>query len=386
MARPPSHPSCGLLLGYNLYVYRSMTLLLATQLTRDEPGIYPQLLLLVPSASLATVLLYNHSRRFPPDPISLDNPYQEAHTVKPPPSGQPPTEGSVDYFQNLQNIQELMGRVADMTDAGRQLVPYFNWSDRRFSLVLLQASSAVFILTATILFFFNSKIDMRYVFLSLGELSLLASHPLSQSMLSDLSGAPSTKLRLVKLKALASQVLQDDALPDIITMPNEKGESRIIKEIVVFESERRSLDGSWSTDVLKLENWKPWEVLLDDQEHVSKSSSSNNRALGASTSSNKSDDSTSPSGETVKLDTISPPRGYVWVPEEDWQIDRIGTWTMNGFAQAGKAGLVDSEGWASVDADGHLLPPPLVLGHSNGSAAMRKRRWYRRIVSSPVYS
>lgn len=356
-----------------------------------SPGLYPQLILLIPSASLATVLLYNHSRRFPPDPISLDNPYQEAHTVKPPPSGQPPTEGSVDYLQNLQNIQELMGRVADMTDKGRQLVPYFNWSDRRFSLVMLQLASATFIITATILFFFNAQIDMRYIFLACGEFSLLASHPLSMSIANDISGAPSTKLRLMKLKGLGAQILRDDALPDSIVQPNEQGESRIIKEIVVYENERRSLDGSWSTDVLKLEDWKPWEVLLDDQEHISKSSVTTNsagRGLSGSTASNRSDDSTSPSRESVKFETITPPRGYMWIPDEDWQIDRIGLWTKDAFADPGKpakAGFVDSEGWASVDADGHLLNPEAATAGSNGSAAMRKRRWYRRIVTSTVY-
>lgn len=337
---------------------------------------------------MATVLLYNHSRRFPTEPISLDNPYQESHTVKPPPSGQPPTEGSVDYFQNLQNIQELMGRVADLTDAGRQLVPYFNWSNRRFSLVMLQLASATFVITSTILFFFHSRIDMRYIFLAAGEMALLASHPLSQSVLADVSSAPSTKLRLIKLKALGDQVLQDDALPDSIVIPNEKGESRTIKEIVVYENERRSLDGSWSTDVLKLEDWKAWEVLLDNQEHVSKTSSASstaNRALGTSTASNRSDNSTSPSGEAVKLETITPPGGYVWIHNEDWQIDLIGTWTAEAYPEAGKAGFVDSEGWASVDADGHLLPPPAVAGASNSTAALRKRRWSRRIVNSTVY-
>lgn len=296
-------------------------------------------------------------------------------------------------MKNLQNIQELMGRVADMTDKGRQLVPYFNWSDRRFSLVLLQITSASFIIISTVLFFFNAQIDMRYIFLGAGELALLASHPLSISIANDLRTAPSTRLRLVKLKALGTQMLQDDALPDSILQPNDQGETRIIKEIVVYENERRILDGTWSTDVLKLEDWKPWQVLLDDQEHVSKAATSTagSNTLSASTASNRSDDSQSPSGETVKFETITPPRGYIWIPDEDWQIDKIGLWTRDAFTDAeagnqGRAGFIDSEGWASVDADGHLLNPPLAVGESNSSAAMRKRRWFRRIVTSTVYS
>lgn len=299
----------------------------------------------------------------------------------------------MDYFQNLQNIQELMGRVADMTDRGRQLVPYFNWSDRKFSMVLLQLASASFLIIATILFFFSGQIDMRYVFLLSGELSLIASHPLTISIAGDVSTAPSTRLRLVKLKALGTQTLQDDALPDSIIQPNEQGQSRIIKEIVVYENERRTLDGTWSTDVLRAETWKPWEVLLDGQEHVSKSTASastGDSGLSYSTSSNRSDDSSSPSREIVKFETITPPRGYVWIPEEEWQIDRIGLWTQNVCSEpgnSGKAGFVDQEGWACVDADGHLLAPPSNAGIStNNSAAMRKRRWFRRIVSSSVYA
>lgn len=288
-----------------------------------------------------------------------------------------------------------MGRVADMTDRGRQLVPYFNWSDRRFSMVLLQLASASFIIIASILFFFNRQIDMRYVFLVSGELSLIASHPLTISVVNDLSTAPTTKLRLVKLKALGVQTLQDDALPDSIIQPNERGDFRSIKEIVVYENERRTLDGTWSTDVLRAESWKPWEILLDGQEHVSKSggttsASTGDTGLSTSTSSNRSDDSSSsPSRAVVKFETITPPKGYTWIPEEDWQIDRIGLWTQTVFSEPenrGKTGFVDEEGWACVDADGHLLAPPATAGGAlNSSAAMRKRRWFRRIVSSSVY-
>lgn len=355
-------------------------------------GLYPQLLLLLPSAALTTVLLYNHSRRFPPEPISLDNPYQESHTVKPPPSGQPPTEGSVDYLQNMQNIQELMGRVADLTDAGRQIVPFFNWSDYHFSLVLLQISSASFILISILLVFFLSRLDMRYVFLLMGEGALLASHPLSLSIAKDLSSSPTAKLRLHKLKALLAQVLKDDALSDEIILPNKQGEYRVVKEIVVFENERRSLDGSWSTDVLRLEDWKPWQVLLDGEEHISKGSSlSSSRGNSNKEDPQIAESPSSNNDEPVKFETITPPRGFIWIPEEDWQIDKLGLWTAQSFStgagpNSGRPACVDAEGWASVDADGRLLNPPATLDGSVSGAAMRKRKWFRRIVSSPTYS
>ena len=57
---------------------------------------FPHLILLLPSITIATILLVNHSHRYPTAPISLDNPYQESKTVKPPTTGQPPPEGSVE--------------------------------------------------------------------------------------------------------------------------------------------------------------------------------------------------------------------------------------------------------------------------------------------------
>jgi len=352
--------------------------------------LYPQLVLLIPSMAISAILLVNHHKRFPPSKLTPDDPYQRAETVRPPPSGQPPTEGSVDYFQNLQNIQELMGRVADMTDAGRQIVPYFNWSDPQLSTVLLQLSSAAFIATSLVLLFGAKYLDMRYVFLGVGELSLLATHPFSISFAQSLLASPVTKLQQVRMKALAEQIMQDDSLPDEYIFPNKKGERRSLKEIVVYENERRGLDGSWSTDALRMEDPQAWQVLLDGKSHGGPSSSSTvpskkttasaettltSSPISTDTSAFSSTDSTNTNeAPLVRFETIRPPSGYAWVTGEEWQIDRVGySWSL-------PAG-VDAEGWSYADADGR----PMAAGSLVASAAARKRKWYRRIVSVPTY-
>lgn len=231
--------------------------------------LYPALLLFAPSVGICSVLLYNHSRRFPPAPISVDNPYQESRTAKAPPSGQPPTEGSVEYFTNLQNIQELMGRVSDITDKGRSLVPYFNWSDERTSSLLLQLSSAVTGLLALALYFSSPWLDIRYIFLILGDSALLACHPVSVAMIQAFLASPATGFYSDKLHAIGQDIAHDDALPDDYIFPNRKGERRVIKEIVVYENERKSLDGTWTSEPGKgdKDKWRPWEVLLDGTDY-----------------------------------------------------------------------------------------------------------------------
>lgn len=283
----------------------------------------------------------------------------------------------------------LRGRVADWTDAGRRLVPYFNWSDPQLSTVLLQLSSVCFLFTSIFLLFGSKYLDMRYIFLGAGELSLLATHPFSLSLANSLLASPATQLHKVRAKALAEQTVRDDALPDDFVFRNEKGERRSLKEIVVYENERRGLDGSWSTDALRMEDPQAWQVLLDGKDHRASTfsqqkaaSSSSTTALSSSPPSGSSsthgdfagDTSSTSDASLVQFETIRPPSGYAWVKGEEWQIDRVGyDWSL-------PAG-VDVEGWTYADADGK----PMSAGSQLSGAASRRRKWFRRIVSVTPY-
>lgn len=305
-----------------------------------------------------------------------------------------------------------MGRVADMTDAGRRLVPFVNWSNSRVSSVLLQISAASTLLIGILVYFALPYLDMRYVFMLLGEAALVATHPFSQSLTQGIAKSPAYQLRLLRVKQVITQILADDALPDEIVLPDSKGNQRTIKEIVVIESERRGLDGSWSTDALRLgKDPLAWQILLDGKEHKNRKSSSSIESGQAGSTSEKQTISspTSPISRhstdgIVKFETISPPYGFVWIPNEAWYIDRLGQWN-------GPPG-VDADGWAFEDADGHAITvtvsnsasfsnsdktasstsesdasrkeSPLTIVPA--SAAVRRRRWCRRIVSVPTYS
>lgn len=304
------------------------------------------------------------------------------HSLKPnpPPSGQPPTEGSVDYLQNMQDIQVLMGRTADLTDAGRQLVPYLNWSNPKQARSLLQAACAVTLVLSIGLYTFSRYINMRYVFLIIGESAFLASHPFAISVLAAAKDAPATQILQVRLQAILTQILSDDALPDEVIQPDSKGRTRQIKEIVVFENERRSLDGTWSIDALRMgKDPTAWEVLYEGKQHRG------DQVVG---SNENSTPEVEESSESVKLSKITPPYGYIWLSAEDWFVDRLGVWNW-------PAG-VDLEGWAFEDADGRAIAVGSLERGAVSSerkdaastptqAARRKRRWYRRMVSVPTY-
>ena len=278
----------------------------------------------------------------------------------------------------MQNIQELMGRVSDLTDAGRSLVPYLNWSSPQLSTVLLQLSIASTIVLSVFLYIAAPYLDIRYIFLLVGECTLLSSHPVSVSLFQSYTNSPNTRLRLTRLGTVAQQMMADDALSDEVILPNKKGERRAIKEILVYENERRSLDGSWSTDAIQEEDEKPWLVLIDGQVQANPTSSFSKSAQSRGATLFSSTNSTgSASEESTSFSTIQPPRGFAWLPEE-WVIDLLGLWN--------RPGGVDGQGWAFWDADGKsmTIDPAQKEGELKG-AAKRKRKWVRRIVSVPTY-
>jgi hypothetical protein len=87
----------------------------------------------------------------------------------------------------------------------------------------------------------------------------------------------------------------------------------------------------------------------------------------------------------MRFDTIEPPKNFIWVDSEVWQIDRLGLWTAQLGQPVPSAGHVDGDGWACIDADGQMMKTEQLSQVGKGRAAMRRRRWQRRIVSVPTY-
>ncbi|CEQ41669.1 SPOSA6832_03402, partial [Sporobolomyces salmonicolor] len=196
-------------------------------------GWCPQLVLFVPSLVLVAVLLTTYSARRGngPPPDSPDGPTSL--------SSAPPTEGSIDYLANLQNIQIMMGRLADLSDLGRSLVPYLTWHDERLTRALLHLS----VVSSFVLALFARFIPWRLVFFLIGESVFVVGHPVVQAFIASLaSSARLNALRKAKQQQL-KRLLEDDAL----TEPELDME---IVEVVRVEMESRTPDGGWESEVV----------------------------------------------------------------------------------------------------------------------------------------
>ncbi|GAA5841735.1 hypothetical protein JCM3766R1_005166 [Sporobolomyces carnicolor] len=194
---------------------------------------YPPLVLFIPNVVLASILLTTYNARKGDNP-SPDSP-QGPTTL----SSAPPTEGSIDYLANLQNIQIMMGRIADASDFGRSLVPYLTWHDERVSRALLHVSvvSSLFLALAA------PYIPWRLVFFILGEGLFVLCHPVVVTFLGSILGSPRAQAIHKEKRQQLARFLEDDGLTD------QELDMELV-EIVRIEMESRTPDGGWEDEVV----------------------------------------------------------------------------------------------------------------------------------------
>lgn len=197
------------------------------RLMHYSAGFYPFLLLVLPNLVLITILLSTYpSKNSRTKGTSIaDDHFQSSDPVPPELVATVPTEGSVEYvlrlcsgkegglmrfcriviwlisfvsspsrtvmseyyakvlirFTKQQNIQIMMGRIADLSDLGLSLLPYLSWTPTHAptTLVLLQLASLSTLLIALL----HPLIPWRLLFFLIGESALLAGHPISISLL-----------------------------------------------------------------------------------------------------------------------------------------------------------------------------------------------------------
>ncbi|GAA6009492.1 hypothetical protein JCM11491_003577 [Sporobolomyces phaffii] len=195
---------------------------------------YPPLVVFIPNLVLISVLLttYNARRGDSPNP---DNPKGPTSL-----SAAPPSEGSVDYLANLQNIQIMMGRIADASDFGRSLVPYLTWHDERLSRALLHVA----VVSSFVLALAAPYIPWRFVFLVLGEGAFVLCHPVVVTFLGSVLASPRSRAIRKQRLAELTRLLEDDGLTD-----RELDELDVV-EIVRVEMESRTPDGTWEREVV----------------------------------------------------------------------------------------------------------------------------------------
>lgn len=151
--------------------------------------------------------------------------------VRPPLVPEPPHEGSIKYYENLRDIQNMMKMITDAYDLLAPLTIHLNWSSPSHTLLIFQA----LILTTAALFLVAPYLPYRFILLLAGEGAFIINHPWSEPVLSKLmakvgEGKEGRKLRDANRRALAqlNEWIKMDQLPDDVW-------TRGWREVEVFE-------------------------------------------------------------------------------------------------------------------------------------------------------
>ncbi|GAA5995925.1 uncharacterized protein JCM10292_004835 [Rhodotorula paludigena] len=284
---------------------------------------WPSLAVFIPSVVLVSILLttYQAKRGAGPPPESQEGPTTLAK--------EPPSEGSVDYFANLQNIQIMMGRVADLSDLLRSTVPLLTWRDERVTRALLQLS----VVATFVLALFAPVIPWRLVFLIVGESTFLLGHPWTQTFLHDAYERLARPDRRKAWQRLVRRLLEDDALTDADL------ECEVV-EVQRLEVESR-IPGAPTT-----------------------------AAAGAAVAGGAAGEGMWQSEAIVGGEL---PGGFRWLGE--WEDAAPGD------------GAVDADGWTYIHLDGTRSATPCVVQGEKATpvwAQSRRRRLTRRAVKNPL--
>ncbi|GAC97550.1 hypothetical protein PHSY_005136 [Pseudozyma hubeiensis SY62] len=408
-------------------------------------SIYPWLLLLAPSTILSIILVMTHRARFqdnmtpsirmevpkspstkssestaaasPADVLSYSTTFPTSTgegNIQPPLVPNPPHEGTVKYYENLRDIQNMMRMIIDGYDLLAPTVPYLNWSSYSRSLHILQLS----LLTTVLMFFVAPYIPFRAVMFVAGEGAFILNHPWTKPAIEGLVKRVDTSREGRKLIKIAKEGghkvrewVEQDRLDDFVW---EKG----WRNVEMFENERfvggkraassSGVVGGWSGHNLRMGERLPWtkgpdgwssdevEVLPGSRIDVSRQ-------------------------VAMKLEP-----GWEWIPGDDWRIDWGGSWSAVGtddqgyvytdgswqkpasysyghgggvpdyppsiFDVQGEADdddsetLLDGEEGTNADARSTIFPLSAgVVDHDPKSKAeTRRRRWLRRAVRTAV--
>ncbi|WRT64878.1 uncharacterized protein IL334_001814 [Kwoniella shivajii] len=405
----------------------------------------PRALLLLPSLILMLILLHTHERLAPlPSLLGISIPPSTATDRFQPPSPNPAgnpnasgggftststkdadgetvekvvvppkeAESAVDYYMNLQAIQNLMGLISDGYD---YIAPKLaslqstNPPSSTLSLPITPTHLVLLLLPPTFLLPLTPSALIPYLLLPMGLSPPLLFHPNVTPFIYTLPSHPVIR----KIRSYIENFLLDDRLSD------EIGRSTISK-VEVWENERldpkissslssnttnanssslTSLsntsnsqssvlptipNGSWSSKNLRASDRSPWIKVNNDQ---SKWKSIEDLPMPSSSDAKNSENENSKENKEAKL-VLALKQGWQWIPGEDWRIDLSGLWSDHG---------VDEEGWLYTD-DSWQNPAPtpyteadipsndksltVTAGMMPGLAlrrTTRRRRWWRRV-------
>ncbi|KAK1926478.1 integral peroxisomal membrane peroxin-domain-containing protein [Papiliotrema laurentii] len=349
----------------------------------------PRILLLLPSATLILVLIHIHEKTHPLPSLlgvtlSASSATQRVHssptlaqngfTATNGPDGEVPVvppkeaESGVDYYMNLQAIQNLMGQISDIYDyVAPRLAQLSNPSTSPNRLPITTTHLILLLLPPTLFLPLIPSCLMPYLLLPLGYLPPLLFHPNLFPFILALPRHPT----LLRLRAAAERVLLTDSLSDDI------GRGRIAS-VEVWENER--LDpaiaakppvgalpqGAWSSRFLRAGERAPWVKVIRE---------------GALWKNEEATGVDKKEGESKMVLALKDE--WDFIPGEEWRVDTCGLW-----ADAG----ADEDGWSYTD-DSWQNPAPTPFTEAEATTdkqlpglalrrITRRRRWWRRVYMS----
>ncbi|KAG9089382.1 hypothetical protein FS749_001380 [Ceratobasidium sp. UAMH 11750] len=347
---------------------------------------YPRVLLILPQLALLAVLLLNYPGviRPPTSPGTRPN----RSPTRPPPQLQA-TEGSAEWYSNLQAIQNLMGAVSDAHELGVQLVPHLTWST--------SATRPILLMTLLSLLLVLLPIPTRQIFLAAGLGPLCITHPVMQKVLPGIVAQTTPAVRVVVERLLDDLRMEErhveargglkfePRLPGFRTMhiPTtlklalglktpaqpaagqyvvpEPEEERML-EVELFENERWAAGAGWKAAHLRAGERRGFTRGRDGW------SAGDGDVRGLEY------------GDVSSNLTFDLSPGWNFVETEDWRVDWVGSWLACG---------ADNDGWVYTN-DSWLNPRPFppnelvqptsgAVGNPTGPGVTRRRRWGRRI-------
>lgn len=173
-------------------------------------------------------------------------------------------------------ILSFEGRTSALTDLGRDIVPYLDWTTHpRFSLALLQITCA----SSLFLLMIAPYLPWRLIAFILGESVFICSHPFCANALLELTSQMAAKKPAAR--NVLERLLRDDALSEDII-----DRAGLIDQSVVWQIERRDKESAaWSG-----KTWLPSTTLSEIKRPA--------------------------------IEREAPP-GCVWIANEDWNLDFV---------------------------------------------------------------
>lgn len=295
---------------------------------------YPRLILLLPNAVILAIIIVSHPQRAGPGTDSFI-----IEGIQPPPRGQA-REGSAEWLANIQGIQNLMGTVADLHDAG---FPYL--LHLMFATPYTPYIFSIISLSTILALPFLSFVPLRPLFLIGGLVPFAVAHPFIQRTFSLIFST----LPLRYCRARLVRLIDNDGLKD-------RHWQSELREVELFENERwvPGEGTGWSKTNLKTGERVAWTRGRDGWSGIT--------ADGG--------------GDVSNLTFLLEP-GWLFVETEDWRADIEAKWSQGG---------ADDSGWVYTN-DAWLEPhaSPVAEWKTQGSMT-RRRRWTRRIYLDPTAS